>query len=138
MAAGETKIGGDFGAVNEALTGTGEASQSLAVGADAEEFEAVGDAFETGGGGDALFDLGREAVGDFDDFGAGTADEVVMMVVVIGDEFEARGAVAEIEAMDHAHFFKEMHGTINRGEIAFALGKGGEDFFARDRMFVLT
>lgn len=74
MAAGEAEVGGDFGAVD-----------LLAVGTDAEEFEAVGDAFEAGGGGDALFDFGREAVGDFDDFGAGAANEVMVMIVVIGD-----------------------------------------------------
>jgi hypothetical protein len=110
----------------------------LAIWADSEEFEAVGDAFETGLARDALFEIGREAVGDLDDFCAGLADQMVMVIFLAADKFEARGSVAEIEAMDHAHFFEEMHGAINCGEIAFAFGQGGKDFFAGERVLVMA
>jgi len=42
-------------------------------------------AFEAGGSRDALLDFGGKAVGDLDDFRAGSADQMMMMVVVVGD-----------------------------------------------------
>ena len=111
---------------------------SLAIRTDAEEFEAMGNALETGRTRDAVFDFGRKAVRNFDDFCAAAADQMVMVIVFVSDQFEARGAVAEIEAMDHAHFFEQMHGAINGGEIAFTFRKGGENFFAGDRVLVLA
>ena len=85
-----------------------------------------------------MFKVRWKAVRDFDDFGAGTADEVVMMIVAVRDEFEARRAVAEVEAMDHAHFFEEMHGAIDRGQVAFAGRQGGEDFLGGNGVFAMA
>src|SRR5688572_2492177 len=48
---------------------------SLALRADAEKFQAVRNAFETGGARDAVFDFGWKAVSDLHHFRAGAADE---------------------------------------------------------------
>ena len=77
----------------------------LAIRADAEKFKAMRDALETGRAGDFLFEVGRKTVGDLNDFRADSANQVMMMIVAIRHEFEARCAVAEIKAMNHAHFF---------------------------------
>jgi len=85
----------------------------------------MGNALEPGRSSDAILNFRREAVGDLDNLGAIPANEMVMMIVAIRDKFEARRAVAKIEAMNHPHFLKEMHGPINGRQIAFALRERG-------------
>jgi hypothetical protein len=75
------------------------------------------------------FEIAGEAFLDFDDGGAGAADEVVMMVIgTVGDEFEPGGAVAEIEPLHETHFFEGVHVAVDGGEIAVGLAEGGMDF----------
>ena len=66
-------------------------------------------ALKSGRARDAILHFGRETVRDFNDLRAGSANQMVMVIMVVRDEFEARGAIPKIEAMDHPHLFKQMH-----------------------------
>ena len=59
---------------------------------------------------------------------------MVMPVIIFTDEFESRRAVAEIKPLHHAHFFEQVHGTINRRKVALASWERGENFPVRQRM----
>ena len=59
---------------------------------------------------------------------------MVMAVVAVADKFESRRTIAEIKPLHHAHFLKQMHRAINRGQIAPPLWHGGENFPVRQRM----
>lgn len=100
----------------------------LAARADAEEFQLVRHGFEAVCRGDAPFNFLRETFLDFHDVRALRANEVMMVAVVaFSDEFEARGAVAEIKPFHHAHFLEQVHRAINRRQIAFVLGQRVEN-----------
>ena len=57
-----------------------------------------------------------------------------MAVVVFANEFESRGAVAEIKSLHHAHFFQQVHGTIDGRQVALALRHLGKNLPVRERM----
>jgi hypothetical protein len=63
---------------------------------------------------------------------------MMMAVVVFINQFETRRTGAEVKAFDHAHFLQKVHGTINSGQIALALGKGVQDFAVGERMRMAT
>ena len=58
---------------------------------------------------------------------------MMVTVIVFAHQFEPACAVAEIKPFDHAHFFEQMHGAIDGGEIALspALLHFGKDFPVR-------
>lgn len=79
----------------------------------------MGDALETIPGGNLLFNLPRKALVNFDNFRAFRANQMVMVTILIfTDKFETTRSVTKIEALYHAHFFEQMHGAINRRQIA--------------------
>ena len=45
----------------------------------------------------------------------------MMAIVILPEQFKARGAVAKIEALHHCHFFEQTQRAVNRGEIAIKL-----------------
>jgi len=53
---------------------------------------------------------------------------MVVPVIALPDEFEPRGTVAKIKPLHHSHLLQQMHGAINRGQIAPAPGHGRKDF----------
>ena len=53
---------------------------------------------------------------------------MVMAVVALPDEFKPRSTVAKIKPFHHAHLFQQMHGAINRRQVATAPGHGGKNF----------
>lgn len=111
----------------------------LATGAEAEEFEAMGDVGEAVALGEDAFEFAGEAFLDFDDGGAGAADEVVMVMIrTVGDEFEPGGAVTEIEPLHEPHFFEGVHVAVDGGEIAVGLAEGGMDLAVGEGMGVAT
>jgi serine/threonine-protein kinase RIO1 len=59
---------------------------------------------------------------------------MVMAIVAVADKLESRRAIAEIKPLYHAHFLKQMHGAINRGQIAPVFWHGAENFPVRQRM----
>jgi hypothetical protein len=107
----------------------------LALRAKAEEFKFVGHAFEAVRGGDARLNLAREAFLDFDHFRAARANQMmVMAVVAFADQFKPRRAVAEVKPLHHPHLFQQVHGAVNRRQIALAPGHGGKNFPVCERM----
>ena len=90
-------------------------------------------------GGHARLQLRREAVVNLHDVRAAGADEMmVMRVRVARDQLEARRAVAEVEALHHAHSFEQMHGAVEGREVAVTLRQRGVDFLVRHRMPMLA
>jgi len=91
----------------------------------------VGDAFETVFGGNFLFNPPRKTFFDFNYLRTPSADEMVMVtVIVLAHQFKAPGAIAEIEPLDHSHLFEQVHGAINRGQVALSMAFShfGQDF----------
>src|SRR4051812_22013584 len=111
---------------------------SLAIRTDSKKLQPMRNAFKPGCAGNALFNLRRKTIGHFNNFRAGTAHKVVVMIVVVRNEFETRRAIAKIETMDHAHFFQQMHRPINGHEIAFTRRKRSQNLFAVNRVFLLA
>ena len=73
-----------------------------------------------------------------DHSGAARADQMmVMAVIAFLQQLKPRDAVAEFEALDHAHAFQQVHRAIHRRQIAIAFGQGGKDFFVRQGMGAL-
>jgi hypothetical protein len=98
----------------------------------------VGHAFEAVRSGNARLNLAREAFLDFDHFRAAQANQMmVMAVIAFADQFKPRRAVAEIKPLHHPHLFEQMHGAVNRRQIALAPGQGGKYFPVRERMRML-
>jgi hypothetical protein len=62
---------------------------------------------------------------------------MVMTVVAFADQFKSRRAVAEVKSLHHSQIFEQMHGAVNRRQIALAPGQGIEDFFVGKRMRML-
>src|SRR5687767_8067595 len=63
---------------------------------------------------------------------------MMVMIVMLRDEFEAGCSIAEIKTLDHAHLLQQMHRAVNGGEIAFTFRKRGEDFFDSDRVLAMA
>jgi hypothetical protein len=102
----------------------------LAGGANAKEFQFMGDGLEAAAGGDAFFEVACKAFLNFNDLSTLSANEVmVMAVVAFAQQFEASDAITEIKALDHTHFLEQVHGTVNGSEVAIAFGQGGKDVF---------
>src|SRR6185295_8310779 len=73
---------------------------------------------------DAPFQFRWKTVLDFNHLGTFATDQVMMVsVVALLEQLEPRAAAVELEALDHSHAFEEMHGSINGGQIAVALGQ---------------
>jgi hypothetical protein len=86
-------------------------------------------------GGDARFDSARKTLVDFNYFRAACADQMmVMAVVAVANKLESRRAIAEIKPLHHAHFLKQMHRAINRGQIAPVFWHGVKNFPVCQRM----
>jgi site-specific recombinase len=110
----------------------------LALRAETEKFEFVSHAGEAVRGGNARLNLAGETFPDFNHFRAAGANQVmVMTVVAFADQFKSRRAVAEVKSLHHSQIFEQMHGAVNRRQIALAFGQGGEDFPVRERMRML-
>ena len=111
-------------------------SRGLTIRTQSEEFQLVRYAGEPVFPGDALLEVSGKAFADFHHDAAFAADEVMMMaIVVLLEQFKARGAVAKIEALHHRHFFKQTQRSINRGEIAIKLPV---DLACGERMILAT
>jgi hypothetical protein len=109
----------------------------LAFRADAEKFQFVTDGLELVFGGNAPLNFRRKAFVNLDDFRTLRAYQmVVMAVVALTDQLEPRCAVAEIKPLDHAHFFEQVHGPVNRRQITQAPGQPGKNLTAGERMRV--
>ena len=65
---------------------------------------------------------------------------MMVAIIIFAHQFETAGAIAKIKAFDHPHFFKEMHGTVNRGEVAGspAFMHFGKNFTVGKRMGMLS
>jgi hypothetical protein len=61
---------------------------------------------------------------------------MVMAVVVFTDEFKARGAVAEIKPLHHAHFLQQVHRAVDGRQVTPASGRFGKNFPVGERMRV--
>jgi hypothetical protein len=107
----------------------------LAFWTNSKKFQFVRYGFETVFGGDELLNFFRETFFNLDDVRTFCADQMmVMAVVTFTDQFKPRRAIAEIKSFHHAHFFEQVHGTINRRKVAFAFGHFGENFPVREWM----
>ncbi|MGA2788562.1 MAG: hypothetical protein ABSF60_13655 [Verrucomicrobiota bacterium] len=110
----------------------------LALRANAEKFKFVGHILEAVCGGNALFNRARKTLLDFDHFRAAHANQMmVMSVITFANQLKPRRAVAKIKPLHHSHLFEQVHGAVNRRQIALAFGQGGEDFPVRERMRML-
>jgi hypothetical protein len=63
---------------------------------------------------------------------------MVMAVIAFADQFKPRCSVAEVKPLHHFHLFQQVHGTVNRRQIALAPGHGGKNFPVCERMRVLS
>ena len=109
----------------------------LALRANAEKFKFVGHAFEAIRGGNARLNLAWKTFLDFDHSRTARANQmVVMAVVAFTNQFKPRRAVAEIKPLDHAHFFEQVHGPVNRRQITKSFGQRGKNLPAGERMRV--
>ena len=43
---------------------------------------------------------------------------VMVAVVIFAHQFKASSAIAKVKPLDDPHFFQEVHGTIDGGEVA--------------------
>lgn len=112
---------------------------SLAVGADAEEFQLVGHGFESVADRDGVFELGGKAFIQFDNPRALRANQMMMVGMATGiHEFETGDAIAEVEALDHSHAAQQVHRPVDGCQVTIALGQAGEDLLDRGWMAVLT
>lgn len=115
------------------------AEHLLALRADAQKFQLVRHGLEAVCRRDALLDLAGKTFGDFHDFRAARADEMMMVAVVaLADEFKPRRAIPKIKTLHHPHLFEQVHGTINRRKVAVSPRKRGENFPVRQRMRMPT
>ena len=97
-------------------------SRGLTIRTKSEEFQPVRYVGEAVFPGDTLLEVSGKAFADFHHGAAFAANKVMMMtIVVMTEQFKARGAIAKIEALHHRHFFKQTQRSINRGEIAIKL-----------------
>ena len=62
----------------------------------------------------------------------------MVAIVAFTDQFEARHAVAEVKPFDHAQFLEQVHGPINRHEVAKSFWQGRENLLVCERMAVLA
>ena len=91
----------------------------LAPWTETKEFQLVSDSLEAVTRRDSFLQFLGEAFLQFDNIRAARADKVVMMsVVALRQKLELGGAAAEVEALNHFHLFKQMHGPVDGGQIA--------------------
>jgi len=106
-----------------------------AAGTNPEKLQFMGDGGKTVGGGQARFHFPQKTFFDFHHGGAPQAYQVmVMAVVAFMHQLKPRRAIAKIKPFDQVHLFEEVHGAIDRGQIAPLVTEGGEDFLAGDGM----
>jgi hypothetical protein len=107
----------------------------LAVRADAEKFKLMRHGLEAVCRRNPLLDLGWKTFHDLHNFRATRANQMmVMAVVVFADQFKPGRAIAKIKTLDHAHFFQQMHRTINCREVALVFGQSGQNFLIGQRV----
>jgi len=107
----------------------------LALRANAEKFKFVGHAFKAVRRGNARLNLAGEAFLDFDHSRTARANQMmVMAVIAFADQFKSRRAVAEVKPLHHPQLLEQMHGTVNRRQIALTPGQGGKNVPVRERM----
>ena len=110
----------------------------LALRANAEKFKFVGHAFKAVRGGNVRLNLAGKAFLDFDHSRTARANQMmVMAVIAFADQFKPRRAVAEVKPFHHPHLLEQMHGTVNRRQIALSPGHGGKNVPVRERMRML-
>jgi hypothetical protein len=102
----------------------------LAVRTCAKELKAVLDLGEAKLAVQGLLDFVEDAVVEFDNAFALAADKVVVVVavVIVVGEFEAAGAIGEVDPMDESHGFEEFHGAVDCGEVTAGILDCGGDF----------
>ena len=62
---------------------------------------------------------------------------MMMAVIAFANQFKPRRPVAEIKSLHHPHRFQQVHGAVNRRQIALAGGQGGKNLLVRERMRML-
>jgi hypothetical protein len=118
-------------------TGSQEKSP-LALRADSKKFKLVRHGFEFVFGGDLPLNFFRKAFFNLNDLGTIRADQMMVMAIVIfTDKFKSRRTIAKIKPLHHAHFFEQVHGTVNRRQIATVLWHFGKNFLVSQRMRML-
>lgn len=60
----------------------------------------------------------------------------MVAVVIFAHQFKSSGAIAKIESLDDPHFLQQVHGTIDGGQITFAVALShlSQDFTIRERV----
>ncbi|MEI8256511.1 MAG: hypothetical protein WCJ30_12625, partial [Deltaproteobacteria bacterium] len=63
---------------------------------------------------------------------------MVVMVAVVAflRQFIARHPISKIKPIHHSHFLQQMHGTVNRDQVAQLIGQGRKDLLDAERMIV--
>ena len=90
----------------------------LALRADAEKFQFVGDGFKTILLGNLLLDFRRKTFLKLNHFGALRADEMMVMAVAsLLHQFKPRRAIMKMKPLHDAGFFQQVHRAINRSEV---------------------
>ncbi len=110
---------------------------TLTIGAHAEEFQNVGNIRKTVFF-DKLMNGGFQfaCVDDFDFF-AFTADQMVMVVIMIGvDQFVTGDAVAELTTMQDSGFFQALQVAIDGGQIVVFFDESLLNVFSGKRAMV--
>src|SRR5258708_1626147 len=59
---------------------------------------------------------------------------MVVAVVAFGQKFETSAAFAEMASLYHPHFFQQVHGAIDRRQVAISLGQGAKNVADAQRM----
>jgi hypothetical protein len=96
----------------------------LAAGAHTEKLEFVRHCLEPVLTRYTIFQLCRKTLGQLHYFGAPRAYQMMMMPIIsIAQEFEARPATSEIKPFYQAHFLQQMHRPVYRGQIAAFVGQ---------------
>ena len=107
----------------------------LAFRANPEEFQFVRYARESISGGDSLFQFPHGAFLNLHNLRAASAHQVVVMpIIILQEQFKTGKTITEIEPLHHAHSLEQMHGAINRSQVAISIGKSGKYFFDRHRV----
>jgi hypothetical protein len=116
--------------INSVICSRGTSGAPLAVGTDSKKFQFVGYSSKSVCGGKPRLNFMQETFIYLHHGPATTANEVMMVIAVtVADQLKSRRAVAKINPPDHLHFFKQVHRTVNCGQVTLVLRNGGKYFF---------
>ena len=111
----------------------------LAIGTHAKKFKPVGNGLEAVFTCDLPLNFSRETFLDFDNPRAlGANQMVVMSISPFLNQLKPRRPVTKIKTLNHAQFFQQLDGAINRGQVAFARGQFGKYLLVRERMRMMA